>query len=125
MVMESEQPYSNTANGLATGQSNGYKTGDGKIDRAKEMAHETLDKACDKVHPALDSAFSAAHSAIDGVAERAKNATETLHAGTEKAAELQQRLAESVRHYIQEKPLTAIGIAIGAGALLFSILRKD
>lgn len=120
--MASEYPYS--SNPSNSGDSSIDNIRASTIEKAKTAAHNTLNKACDKVHPALDTAFSAAHSAIDGAAERAKNAAETLNSSSEKISEMQHRMTESIRNYIQDKPLTAVGIAIGAGVFLSSFLRK-
>jgi ElaB/YqjD/DUF883 family membrane-anchored ribosome-binding protein len=82
-------------------------------DRAAALAHETIDRVAGPVGPAEQSVRSAAES-TSGAAKR-------VH---DQALETASENLGKVRSYVERNPLTSVGAAFAAGALLVSWLRR-
>ncbi|MFZ2450182.1 MAG: DUF883 domain-containing protein [Methylovulum miyakonense] len=68
---------------------------------------ETIDKASHTAHEVVDKIASAGNQAVDALGEKS---------GQLKNAE--QHLVDNCRGYIQDNPITSLGIAVAAGFLL-------
>ena len=95
------------------------------VDNATDGVHNAIDTASEKTHPAVDSVVGGAHNAADSIAAAATNAAAAIDKKGEQLKDAQAQLTESCRAYVQEKPLTALGIAVGVGYILNWMLRKD
>jgi ElaB/YqjD/DUF883 family membrane-anchored ribosome-binding protein len=84
-----------------------------KVDRAADRVEEGL-------HHATDKTASAAHKAVDKAAE----VNERSRAAYEQTRERADEWLEQARHYVREKPVQSVAIALGAGWLLGRILRR-
>ena len=94
------------------------------VDNATGGAHKAIDRASDAARPAIDSIAAGAHRAVDRVADAASEAADTLDVRGGQVRDAQFRLAESCRVQVREKPITSIGIAVGAGFLLSWLLSR-
>ena len=82
-------------------------------DQAVKSAHDTLERMSGPVGHAEDSLRETTHK----VQERVK-------ATAQKAQESTKELTNSVTGYIQENPLTAVGIAAAVGVVVGVLLRR-
>ena len=77
---------------------------------------------------AAERVAESAHEKIDKVAEKAiqaeANIRQTVAVNKIKAEHHKDELTDSVLTYVNEKPLTSLGIAFIGGLLAASILRK-
>jgi ElaB/YqjD/DUF883 family membrane-anchored ribosome-binding protein len=110
------QNKSNDTNGISGYVSRG-------VDSATDSVHKAINSASAKSHPAVDSVVSGAHHATDSIAGAANTAAVAIDVKSEQYLDAQEKLIENVRAFIQEKPGTAMGIAVGAGYLLNWWLR--
>lgn len=94
------------------------------VDNAADSVHNAIDTASEKTHPAVDSVVGGAHSAADSIAGAATSAAAAIDRKGEQLKDAQEQLSESCRAYVQQKPLTALGIAVGVGYVLNWLLRK-
>ncbi|MDD5578532.1 MAG: DUF883 C-terminal domain-containing protein [Methylobacter sp.] len=65
---------------------------------------------------------SGAHEAVDKAADVTTQAAEVMSQKGEQLMNMEQQFLENCRTYIHEKPVTSLGIAVGAGFLLSRIL---
>jgi ElaB/YqjD/DUF883 family membrane-anchored ribosome-binding protein len=74
---------------------------------------ETLDKVSDSAHEAFDKIASATSQAAEALGEKGEQLKKT-----------EQQLMKNCRGYISDNPITSVGIAVAAGFLLSSLLRR-
>jgi len=74
--------------------------------------------------PAVDRVASGAHQAVDSIASAANEAVESLSAKSGQLKDMQSRLVNSTCNYVQEHPMTSIGIALATGFLLSRLLSS-
>jgi len=72
----------------------------------------------------LDNASKSAHEAFDKIASATSQAAEALGEKGEQLKKTEQQLMKSCRGYISDNPITSVGIAVAAGFLLSSLLRR-
>lgn len=88
------------------------------VDHATEGAHHKIDAMSSSGKPAVDRMAASAHEAVDKVSSVASHAVETLDVKGEQLHAAEKRLVAGTRQYVQEHPVTSIGIAIAAGYVL-------
>ncbi len=108
----------NTENGGVTGAFSR------SVDSASDNVHNAIDTASKKTHPAVESVAGSAHNAADSVAGAATSAAAAIDRKSEQLMDAQAQMMESTRAYVHEKPLTALGIAVGVGYFLNWFMRK-
>ena len=86
------------------------------VDDASSSVHHAIDRASSAAGPAIDKLASGAHQTTDRVALAANNAVGTLR-------NAQTQLTQGCSSYVQDKPLTSLGIAVAGGFLLATLLR--
>lgn len=82
------------------------------IERAAQTAHDWVDQAAAKAAPALDRLRSTAGTAADTWQTQAQN-----------LGEMEAQWVESIRSYVRDNPLTAIGVGLLAGLVISRALR--
>ena len=70
----------------------------------------------------IDKAAHSAHEAVDKIASATNQAAEALGEKGEQLKNAEQKLMESCRGYVQDNPITSLGIAVAAGFLLSRVL---
>jgi ElaB/YqjD/DUF883 family membrane-anchored ribosome-binding protein len=70
----------------------------------------------------IDNASHSAHEAVDKIANATNQAAEALGEKGEQLKNAEQQLMESCRAYVQDNPITSLGIAVAAGFLLSRVL---
>jgi len=95
------------------------------VDKAAEGLHQSINSATEKTHPAIDRIAAGAHNATDRISEATSNAAEAINHKSDQLMDVEARVLASAREFIQEKPLSALGIALAAGYILNSWLRKS
>ena len=70
----------------------------------------------------IDKAAHSAHEAVDKIASATSQAAEALGEKGEQLKNAEQKLMESCRGYVQDNPITSLGIAVAAGFLLSRVL---
>lgn len=95
-----------------------------KVDDANSTVHHAIDRASSAAGPAIDQLAAGAHQAADRLALAANQASTSLETAAERFKDKQARLIESCGSYVLEKPVTALGIAVGSGFLLGLIFGR-
>lgn len=70
----------------------------------------------------IDKAASSAHEVVDKIASVTNQAAEALGEKGEQLKNTEQQLIEDCRMYINDNPITSMGIAVAAGFLLNRLL---
>jgi len=73
----------------------------------------------------IDKASHSAHEAVDKIANATNQAAEALGEKGEQLKNAEQQLMESCRDYVQDNPITSLGIAAAAGFLLSRLLLSS
>lgn len=81
-------------------------------------------KAEPSTHKTTDQAAQKAHEVVDAAADRAGHAEERIRETTEHARERSRDMVSKVSKYVDENPLTALGIAFAAGTIFSAIIRR-
>ncbi|MCK9397934.1 MAG: DUF883 domain-containing protein [Methylobacter sp.] len=70
----------------------------------------------------IDKASNSAHEVVDKIAGASNQAVEALGEKTEQLKNAEQQMMNDCRSYIQNNPVTSMGIAVAAGFLLSRLL---
>jgi len=70
----------------------------------------------------VNKAASSAHQAVDKIASATNQAAETLGEKGEQLRNAEQQFMENCRAYINDKPITSMGLAVVAGFFLSRML---
>lgn len=79
---------------------------------------DTAETIKNTARPAVERVASGAHQAVDSIANAANEAVDTLSEKSGKLRDVQSRFVNACTGYVQENPMTSIGIALVAGFLL-------
>ena len=93
------------------------------VDGASSSVHHAIDRASSAAGPMVDKLASGAHHTTDRVALAANNAVGTLRSAGTQLQSAQRQLTQGCSSYVQEKPLTSLGIAVAGGFALAMLLR--
>ena len=66
----------------------------------------------------------AAHHAVDAAAERSARAENRIRETGHRAAERSQEMRDTVGDYVNQHPVASLGIAVAAGFILGSLIRR-
>ncbi len=91
---------------------------------SKQSEHQTTDRAAARAHEAIDRVAERAGRAEETVRERVSDADERFREKVQHGRERTDDLVSAVGTYVRENPLTSIGLAFAAGALLSSLSRR-
>lgn len=75
-------------------------------------------------HPRVDALAAGAHEAVNWAADATNNASDNLSDTGHEMKDMQERWLARTRDYVQENPVTSVGIALASGYLLSRILRS-
>lgn len=81
-------------------------------------------KVADAARPAVDRAAATAHQTVDSLAGAANEAVDSLSTKGAQLREFQDRLVSNSCAYVQEHPMTSIGIALATGFLISKLLNN-
>jgi ElaB/YqjD/DUF883 family membrane-anchored ribosome-binding protein len=91
--------------------------------------HKTIDKAAQAAQPVMDRLATSAHAGVDKVTNMLSGASVSMGQRQQQLTDASQKLMDSTREYVREKPGTAIAIAAAAGFILAKLLggsnRRD
>jgi len=93
-----------------------------RVDEASNSMHHAIDRASDAAGPAIDGLAAGAHQATNRMAMTATGAAVGLRSASERLRATQNQLTQGCSSYVQDKPLTSLGIAAAGGFLLGMIL---
>lgn len=96
----------------------------GDLSQAAQQASRTIDRVSKMARPAVERIASSAHSAVDGIASATVSAAERLGRRGSQLMDVEARMVHNTRGYIERYPLTSLGIAVVAGALLSRLLSS-
>jgi hypothetical protein len=91
---------------------------------ARQAADTAIDTAYDALRPVVKNLVVGAHDTVDRLSGVASSAADKLEATGQQIKAAQSRASESCRTFVQEKPLTSIGIAMASGLVLGWALRS-
>lgn len=75
-------------------------------------------------HPATEKAADALHGAVDKMAEKSAWAEEQLRKSSQQATQTSHELADDVKKYVHTHPLASLGMAVAAGFILASLMKR-
>jgi ElaB/YqjD/DUF883 family membrane-anchored ribosome-binding protein len=84
---------------------------------------ESIESTLMSAHSAVERIASGAHRAVDKLASSATRATQTLGMKSDQVKDVQERIAEELRVYVRNKPMTAVGVGIAVGFLLSRLIN--
>jgi len=84
----------------------------------------TRERLTEAAHQAVDQASEKAARIEDGVKSAAENMQSKARMAKTKAQKRGEELTTGLRGYVDERPLTALAIAFGAGIVISSLLRR-
>ena len=87
-------------------------------DKAVLAAHGAIDSAAEAARPAIDNMAANAHEAVNRAGVAAGNAAGALGVKGDQLHDGGKRLVERTGTYVQENPVTSLGIAVAAGYIL-------
>jgi ElaB/YqjD/DUF883 family membrane-anchored ribosome-binding protein len=94
-----------------------------------EEMHKTIDKAAEAAQPVVDRLASSAHAGVDKLSSMLSGASQGMGQRQQQLTDASQKLMDSTREYVREKPGTAIAIAVSVGFVLAKLLggsnRRD
>ena len=92
------------------------------VERKANDAHQSVDnaaaRAAEKAGPTIDRIAQAAHQTVDRVAQAAAPTADWISENADQLRQQQEQLMETCRSYVRERPLVALGVALGAGYLI-------
>lgn len=91
---------------------------------ANADAHAKIDKVSSVARTTVDSLSAGAHQGFDKAVEATSQAVETFDAKREQLKAAQEKLAENCRNYVQENPLTSLGIATAVGYVFSRFIKS-
>ncbi len=94
-----------------------------EISNPGSQSGSTLEEASMRASETAGRMSSRAHEAVDQVAGRVRDMSERLGERSEEWMARRDEMMDSVREYVRERPMVAIGIAAGVGFLLSRMLR--
>ncbi|HEX7373436.1 MAG TPA: hypothetical protein VF277_00550 [Steroidobacteraceae bacterium] len=94
------------------------------VENASNGAHRVIDRAAEAAHPAVDRLASNAHRAVDKAATGANRAAESLDGTGTRLREAGTHLTAGFRDFVRDRPVASLGIAVGLGFVLSSMLRR-
>ena len=94
------------------------------VGHATESAHHKIDSMSNAGRPAVDRMAASAHEVVDKVSSVANHAVDTLGVKGDQLDAAEKRLVAGTSRYVQEHPVTSIGIAIAAGYVLSRIFAS-
>jgi ElaB/YqjD/DUF883 family membrane-anchored ribosome-binding protein len=71
----------------------------------------------------VDKIASSAHQAVDRIASAATSAASQFGVKGDDVLAAKDRMLDSAREYVREKPIAALGIALAAGFIISRIMR--
>jgi len=71
-----------------------------------------------------DRALDYAHDTVDKIVNVANEAAEALDEKSEQFIDAEQQMVKNCRSYIQDNPITSLGIAVASGFLLSRLLSR-
>lgn len=83
-----------------------------------------LEKISGAAGPTANYISVGAHRAGEALVSAATKANDVLGAAGEQLNDFQNKVTEDCRTYVRARPITAIGIALGAGFLLSTLLGR-
>lgn len=85
---------------------------------------DTARRMVEAAKPVVDKAAAAAHQTVDSLAGAANEAVDSLATRSVQLRKIQERLVNNCSSYVQENPLTSIGIALATGFLLSRLFNS-
>jgi ElaB/YqjD/DUF883 family membrane-anchored ribosome-binding protein len=86
-------------------------------------ADDLIGRIAQSAHSAIDRLADGAVPRVNRLQESMAGAGESLQAGADRARELSDEWAESLRCTVRENPLASIGVALAVGLLLARLAR--
>lgn len=93
-------------------------------DSGNAGAHAKINKVSVAAHTAVDSLSAGAHQGFDKALVVASQAAETFEAKRAELKVAQEKLIGISRGYVQQNPLTSLGIAAAVGYVLSRLLKS-
>ena len=89
-----------------------------------KTSNSATEKAAKAAHDAVDRAAETAENVEKKVRDKAEEIRDNAEERYQQARQQSGEVTDRIIQYVDEKPLTALGIAFVAGMVISSILRK-
>ncbi|MBA1149304.1 DUF883 family protein [Ectothiorhodospiraceae bacterium WFHF3C12] len=81
-------------------------------------------QTADERHRTTERVAQAAHDTVDRAAERGARAEEYVRDNTDRYRQQTEDFADQVSGYVREHPYRSLGMAVAAGFIIGSLLRR-
>ena len=88
------------------------------VDSAGSALHSTIDKVADPARNTVDRVATAAHETVDKLASNASHVAERFSDQAHWVSETPNRVMETSKTWVQDKPLEAVAAALALGFIL-------
>lgn len=93
------------------------------METSRPQSQETR-RTADRLHEAVENASTQADSAEQRTRQMAHDAADRVREGAHQARVKSEEMAGSVKQYIRENPMMALGVAFAAGTIVASLGRR-
>lgn len=93
------------------------------IDSAHQAIDQAVEKTSDTLRPLMDVLVAGVHDAVERLASVATQAADKVEVTGEYVKDVKLRMGRQCRNYVQEKPLTSLGLALASGYVLGWLMR--
>lgn len=94
------------------------------MSKSSNNGHATTDRLSERAHESVDHIAESAAKAEARIRQDAESAKDRVNGAGKNAKQRSEKALHAVSNYVEENPLTALGLAFAAGTLL-SILRRQ
>lgn len=87
--------------------------------------HSTTDRLSERAHESVDQVAGKASKAEERIRNKAGDAKDRANDVEQKAKRRSEEALHSVSNFVEENPLTSLGLAFAAGTLLSALRRRS
>lgn len=87
--------------------------------------HATTDHLTERAHESVDQISKTAGKTEERIREQAGNAEDLVRNAGQKTRERSGKTLQSISGFVQDNPLTSLGLAFTAGTLLSALKRRS
>ncbi len=94
------------------------------MNKSASSEHATTDRLSERAHESVDQFAKAAGKGEEQIRHKAADAEARVKEAGQKAKQRSGEAMHTISTFVQDKPLTSLGIAFAAGSLLSALLGR-
>ena len=95
------------------------------MSRSANGDHATTDRVSERAHQSVDTVADSAGKVEERIRHEAEDAKARVSEAGQKAKQRSSEALHSISAFVEEYPLTSLGLAFAAGTLLSSLRRRS